>query len=131
MQQYAILSIDIEQPWRQLYERLWQPEAFLQWASGLCGAGLKPDGEVWTGEGMEGSLRVRFSGRNDFGVLDHHVSQAGEPEIYVPLRVIPNGDGATISLTLFRQAGMTDAMFATDAEWVKRDLAALQAWLAG
>ena len=123
------LSIDLNQNWNELYERIWRPEAFLQWASGMCGAGLKQDGEVWTGEGMEGPLRVRFTGPNEFGIMDHYVSQAGEPEIYVPLRVIANGEGASIALTLFRQPGMTDAMFATDVEWVKRDLESLKEWL--
>jgi hypothetical protein len=136
MQEYVTLSIDINHDAGALYERLWRPEAFLEWASGLCGAnlkreGLKQDGEVWTGEGMEGQLRVRFSGPNDFGVLDHWVAQAGEPENYVPLRVIANGAGATVCLTVFRPPGMADGMFATEAEWVKRDLQALKEWVEG
>jgi len=46
--------------------------------------------------------------------------------IYVPLRVISNGDGAEVLLTLFRQPGMSDAKFAADAEWIGRDLRALK-----
>lgn len=58
--------------------------------------------------------------------MDHYV-QAGGPEIYIPLRIIQNGDGADVQFTLFRQPGMSDAKFAADAEWVERDLLALKA----
>ena len=50
-------------------------------------------------------------------------------EIYIPLRVIANGTGAEVMLTLFRLPEMTDAVFARDAEWVAKDLAALKALL--
>ena len=53
-------------------------------------------------------------------------TQVTPPEIYVPLRIIQNGDGAEVLLTLFRQAGMSDSKFAADAEWVGRDLLALK-----
>jgi len=48
-------------------------------------------------------------------------------EIYVPLRIIQNGDGAEVLLTLFRQQDMTDAKFIADAEWVERDPLTLKA----
>jgi hypothetical protein len=32
-----------------------------------------------------------------------------------------------VALTLFRQPGMSDEQFAADADWVRRDLAALAA----
>jgi len=129
MLEHTTISIDLNQDWRELYERIWQPEAFLRWASALCGANLKPDGAEWSGDGPEGPMRVRFTEYNHFGVLDHTIRQAGEPETYLPMRVFQNGGGATIALTLFRAPGMTDSMFATDAEWIKRDLAALKQWL--
>jgi hypothetical protein len=49
------------------------------------------------------------------------------PEIYVPMRVIPNGDGAEVLFTLFRQPDMSDAKFAADAEWAGCDLLVLKA----
>jgi hypothetical protein len=58
--------------------------------------------------------------------MDHHVDIGSGPEIYVPLRIIANGDGSEVLLTLFRQPGMSDEKFAADAEWVDRDLAALK-----
>jgi hypothetical protein len=45
-------------------------------------------------------------------------------EVYVPLRVVANGDGS--ELTLFRQPQMSDDKFEADTEWVQRDLATLK-----
>ena len=130
MQEHEIVSIDIDRDWRELYQRIWHPKAFLEWASGLCGAGLTPreDGS-WGGEGMEGPLRVRFTPHNEFGVLDYWVSQAGEPEIYTSLRVVPNGAGALAMLVLFRWPGLTETMLAAEAEWARRDLESLKEWV--
>ena len=131
MQPHAQITIGIERDWRAVYEKIWRPEAFLQWASGLCGAGLQQEGDVWCGEGMEGPLRVRFSPRNDYGVMDYWVSQAGEPEIYSPLRVVPNGEAALVCLLLYRWEGLTETMFAAEVEWARRDLESLKEWVEG
>ena len=58
--------------------------------------------------------------------MDQYVDVEGGHEIYVPLRVIPNADGAEVLLTLFRQPEMSPTKFLTDVEWVQRDLLALQ-----
>jgi hypothetical protein len=47
-------------------------------------------------------------------------------EVYVPLRVVANGDGSELTLTLFRQPQMSDDKFEADSEWVQRDLATLK-----
>ena len=44
--------------------------------------------------------------------------------VYVPLRVVANGAGCDLVLTLFRRPEMTEAQFAADAEWFMRDLEA-------
>lgn len=44
----------------------------------------------------------------------------------VPLRVVGNGTGAEVLLTLFRQPGLSQARFRADQDWVRRDLAALK-----
>jgi len=65
---------------------------------------------------------VRFSERNALGVLDRWVVPKPGVEVYIPLRIIANGAGCELVLTLFRQPGMTDEKFAADAAWVMRDL---------
>jgi hypothetical protein len=46
------------------------------------------------------------------------------------MRVVPNGAGAEVLVTVFRRPGMSDEAFAADAAWVLRDLLALKALLA-
>jgi hypothetical protein len=122
------VSISIERDWREVYEYASVPQNFARWASGL-GSGLEPSGEDWIAQGPEGPIRVRFSPPNDFGVLDHVVTVAPGVEILIPLRVVANGSGSEVALTLFRQPGMSDEKFAADADWVRRDLERLKALL--
>lgn len=63
---------------------------------------------------------------NDHGVLDHRVSLAGKPEIYVPLRMLARADDTEVILTLFRQPDMDDAAFERDAGRIVADLKALK-----
>lgn len=124
------ISVSINRNWNEVYEAIWRPEDFPKWASGLSKSSLTKDGDAWIAEGPEGAIRISFSDHNAFGVMDHCVTLDNGTEIYVPLRVIRNGDGAEVLLTLFRQPGMTDAQFSADAEWVARDLLALKALVA-
>lgn len=117
------LSVSIERPAEEAYEFLSVPENFPKWASGLGGS-LRNVGGGWVAETAEGPVRVCFSERNSFGVLDHSVTLPQGGSVYVPLRVLPRERGCELELTLFRQPGMTDEKFAADAEWVMRDLRA-------
>jgi hypothetical protein len=121
------IRVSIDRNWKEVYDAVWRPEDFPKWASRLSKSKLARDGDAWQAEGPEGPVRIRFTAHNDFGVMDHYVQSGGGPEIYVPLRIIQNGDGADVQFTLFRQEGMSDAKFAADAEWVARDLASLKA----
>lgn len=71
-------------------------------------------------------MRIRFTGRNEFGVMDHAVDLGGGRVVHVPLRIVANGEGCEVLLTLFRQPEMDDAKYAADEAWVRRDLAALK-----
>lgn len=124
------VSVTIDRPWREVYDFASIPLNFQRWASGLGGS-LKKTGDEWSAQGPDGPVRIRFSDRNDFGVLDHWVTPESGDEIYIPLRVIANGTGAEVSLTLFRAQGRTDEEMAADADWVRRDLDALKALLEG
>ena len=124
-------SISIPVPWRDLYEAIWRPESFPTWASGLSRSSLERDGDGWTAQGPEGPIRIRFTDHNPFGVMDHYVHTGNGPEIYVPMRVIPNVEGAEVMLTVFRQPGWPDEKFSADVAWVGRDLLALKALVTG
>jgi hypothetical protein len=123
-----IVSVSIDRDWRAVYEFIARAENLARWASGL-GSGLVKQGEEWRAEGPDGPIRIRVSAPNQLGVADHWVITAAGAEIAVPIRVMPNGTGAEVALTLFQQPGMTDEIFARDAAWVTRDLATLKSLL--
>lgn len=99
----------IERDPLDVYNFVCDPRNLAKWASGLGDA-----------------RKVRFAERNKFGVLDHWVSAGSGPEVYMPMRVLPNGDGAEVLLTVFRQPGTSEEKFAEDTQWVRRDLEALK-----
>ena len=119
-------SVTINRNWQELYDMIWRPEFFPKWASGLVDSGLRQDGDHWVADGPEGPIRIGFSPHNSFGVMDHHVDQGDGVKIHVPMRVIENGNGAEVMLTLFRQPSMDDERFAADIKWVNRDLKSLK-----
>jgi uncharacterized protein YndB with AHSA1/START domain len=122
-----VLSVSIARPWRDVYEAVWRPTDFVRWATGLSETVLREDGGAWVGEGPDGAMRVVFTPHNAFGVMDHRVEPDGGIPVDVPMRIIANGAGAEVQLTLFRQPGMDDNAFAADRRWVRRDLARLKA----
>lgn len=120
-------SISIDRDWRALYAEIWRPEYFAKWASGLAESELRESSGEWLADGPEGPIRIRFTPHNDYGVMDHVVNAGTDAEIHIPLRVVQNGAGAEVMLTLFRQPGMSDEKFSADAKWINRDLHALKA----
>ncbi|SFJ51424.1 polyketide cyclase [Caulobacter sp. UNC279MFTsu5.1] len=122
------ITVSIARPADQVYDFARRPESFPKWAAGLGGS-LTRDGDRWIGHGPDGDVDVRFSPENPYGVLDHWVTLPDGSEISIPLRVVPNGDGAEVTLTLFRVPGMDDARFERDQGMVAADLARLKALL--
>jgi hypothetical protein len=76
-----------------------------------------------------GTVKVRFSEKNRFGVLDHEVTLGSGIKFYNPMRVFPNGDGSEVTMTLYRQADIPYQKFADDAESIQRDLSKLKTLL--
>ncbi|HEY8252296.1 MAG TPA: SRPBCC family protein [Burkholderiales bacterium] len=104
----------IECPVLDVYNFIVEPRNLPKWASGLAsGPGGAP-------------AKVRFVERNKWGVLDHYVTVGSGPEVYMPMRVFQNGDGAELLITVFRQPGVTEEKFVDDTQWVRRDLEALK-----
>ena len=122
------LSVTIACPPRKVYEFVSNPENLPQWAAGL-GKSVRKSGTGWVIETPQGPAQIRFAEKNDFGVLDHYVKLASGVEVYVPMRVVPNGSGSEVIFTLFKTPGMSDKQFAEDAEMVERDLKALKSIL--
>jgi hypothetical protein len=120
-----LISIGVECAWERANDFLSQPANFTLWAEGLAET-LRQEGERWIAQTPVGEATVRFTPRNEFGVLDHWIDFADGSTVYVPLRVVANGAGCEVTLTLFRLPGMSDEKFREDADWVERDLARLK-----
>jgi hypothetical protein len=128
LQEMRTISVSVRREWRAVYDFVRRPENFARWASGAARS-LRREGDQWVADGPDGRAVLRFAGPNEFGVLDHWVTLASGAELHMPVRVVPNGSGAEVTFTLFRQPGMSDDIFARDAAWVTKDLAALKALL--
>jgi hypothetical protein len=124
------ISVRINRAPREVYDFVSNPEHLSQWAAGLGTGGRWEDG-VWVANWEQGRLTVRFTERNELGVLDHYVRIGDGPEIYNPMRVVANGGGSEVSFTLFRRPEMSDATYAADGAQVERDLQTLKAELEG
>ena len=122
------LSITITCFPRKVYEFASNPENLPRWAAGLCTSVRRSD-TGWIVETPQGPMQIRFAEKNDFGVLDHYVTTAQGVEIYVPMRVVPNGSGSEVIFTLFKTPGMSDKQFADDAGMVQQDLKTLKSIL--
>ena len=123
-----MISVTIDAPFDRAYAFASQPGNFAQWASGLADT-LHESDSGWVAATPQGEAIVEFSDPNGYGVLDHRVLLPGQPPIAIPLRMVPNGDGTELTLTLFRLPEMDDAAFDRDAATVRADLARLKALL--
>lgn len=129
-----VLSVHIARAYEAVANYLADPLNMNQWASGL-GHSLRHENGEWLADGPEGPVRIRFSPANAFGIADHWVEVATGVVVYIPLRVIAHGargvpeEGCDVQLTLLRLPDMSDAQYARDADWIRRDLATLKALL--
>ncbi len=123
------LSLTIPRNWVDLYETIWKPDYFPKWASGLSQSELEQEGNAWKANGPDGAVKIRFTDHNPFGVMDHFIDTGFGKEVYVPMRVLGNEEGAEVLITVFRQPLMSDEKFAQVVEWVKRDLGTLHTLL--
>jgi hypothetical protein len=122
------ITVRIDRTFGQVYAFLVDPANWNQWAYGL-GRNLRYSNHGWIADSDGGTVKVRFTPENSFGVVDHTVTRSNGATVYVPMRLIANGGGCELLFTLFREPDMSDAQFAADAAFVQRDLIGLKALL--
>ena len=132
MERYAVttgtlkartLAVSISCPPGQVYDFISDPRNLPRWS--FFGSVTK-SGDQWVVDTSDGPVGFRFVEANELGVLDHYVKLGSGVEIYVPMRVILNGEGSEVLFTLFQVPDMSDEAFAEDAKQVERDLARLK-----
>ena len=98
MRRSHTFSIPIAASYDAVYRYLAEPRNFPQWAAieGRSFAALG-NGD-WAGETPFGFRHFRFTPVNAFGVLDHAIFEPGQPMLFMPMRVVPNGTGTELHL---------------------------------
>jgi hypothetical protein len=122
------VDVSIDRPAAVVYDFMSKGENLVRWATGL-GSKYEHNGDEWLVQGPDGLVRARLPTLNEFGVVDHTVTLPTGATVHIPIRIIPNGEGATVSVTLLRLDGVSDEKFDADAKWVARDLATLKSVL--
>ncbi len=119
------LSISIQSTPAKVYEFVSNAENLPVWATTFVRSIRQVKGE-WVIETAQGPAKIRIAPKNESGILDHTIQTAAGDEVFVPMRVVPNGDGSEVLFTLFHMPGMTDEAFAADATMVEQDLQTLK-----
>lgn len=120
------VSISIARPPEAVYDFAADPMNLPRWSFLVT---VERRGDAWIVTSADGAVSIRFVERNSLGVLDHVVTVAPGVEVYVPMRVVPNGDGSEVLFTLFQLESMDDEAFDRDTRTVQRDLAKLKTLL--
>jgi len=117
----STVNVSINCDPRKVYEFVSNPENLPRWAKAFCRSIKKSDSE-WIAETPQGPMKISFARRNNFGVLDHYVDASPSVQVFVPMRVVPNGEGSEVLFTLFQSADISEDRFAEDRRWVEQDL---------
>jgi hypothetical protein len=115
----------IERPAQEVYAYTSDPAHLPEWASGL-GEGIDQVDGRWFLRAGDGSVEIAFAPTNELGVLDHYVTMPTGETIYVPMRVLADGEGSEVVFTLRRLPDMTDEELARDEAAVVADLTKLK-----
>lgn len=126
LQHCLTITLSIACPPERVYDYVFDARNLPSWSFFRA---VTPCGDHYEVETPDGTATLRFTPRNTLGVLDHTVTLPNGTTVHVPFRVIPNGDGSEVMLTVFQTPGMTPTAFATDAKQVARDLEKLKSLL--
>ena len=115
------ISVSIRCDPKVVYEFVLNLANLPRWARSTIRSIKQVNGK-WVAETAQGSVTIDFTERNNFGILDHYVKLPTGAIVFVPIRVIKNGDGSEVIFTVFRTADMSDDRYSEDVKSVKQDL---------
>jgi uncharacterized protein YndB with AHSA1/START domain len=121
------LTVEIARSPEDVYNFLVDPANLARWTlvqNGRPDPAAGPDS--WAYDGPRGTVLVHFTPANPFFVLDYRM-QVGPQVIHAAhVRVIRNGAGTVLTHTSVQQPLVSDAMFASEEEWMWSDLQVLK-----
>lgn len=123
------ITLPIARPVAEVYEFLVEPRNYPRWAASLGGKFEPIGGREWRAETPFGPVVIRFTERNDFGVLDHAVAGEGEEPRTRMMRVVQNGEGCELIYTIFNHDEQSVEAFESEAEWTATELAVMKTYL--
>lgn len=123
MQDARTVSVSIDRTPQDVYAYAADPRNLPAWSFVEA---IVPDGDRWTATVPGATSTMTFVPTNDLGLLDHDVEVGPGDVVHVPMRVVPNGTGAEVLLTVFRRPDGSVADFEADVATVRADLAALK-----
>jgi uncharacterized protein YndB with AHSA1/START domain len=130
MTESRTVSISIRRRPEDVYEYLADPANFPQWSVFI--KDIRKEGNEWIATTPDSTVRIRFTPRNDFRILDHYVTVSPQIQVYVPMRVLANPENdSEVIFTVFRLPGMNDEQYKNDIAMVLTDLTALKRVLEG
>ena len=122
------ISVSINCQSDKVYAFASNPKNLPKWAAGLSGS-IKNINGNWIAESPMGRIKVKFTGKNKFGILDHEVTLPSGAKFYNPMRVFPNNNGSEVIFTLYNHHNISGKMFSDDAKAATADLKKLKALL--
>lgn len=123
------ISVSINKPAKDVYQFASNPENFPQWVQFV--KSITRQGDSWIGQTDLGTIKMKFTPHNKFGIIDHQVTLANGNTIYNPMRVISNNKGCEFIFTLFWMTGRSETEFNEDAKAVTNDLHKLKEIMEG
>ena len=126
------LTVDIARPPDHIYAFLVDPANLARWTLVKNGRPAPEAGpNSWRFDGPRGTVLAHFTPPNPFYVLDYQLQIGPQVTHAAHVRVIRNGAGSVLTHTSVQQPVVSDAMFASEEEWMLSDLMVLKTLMEG
>jgi hypothetical protein len=86
--------------------------------------------DLWRVTSPQGLTLLRTNFSEDLCLLDHTVYLEAGP-VLIPYRVVPNLSGCELIMTNFQSPGDSDAEYAEQVDWMRRELDGAREYLRG
>lgn len=111
---------------QQVFAFLTQPENLPRWNAALCRS-VRREGDEWVADSPRGSLSVRWVRDDRSGLVDL-VLQVSGAELIWAMRILSNGSGAELIITVVQPQGLSDSLFHDHTRWAEKASRELKKW---